>query len=176
MLAQTLGLAWLLLAPLSLWLLVRGRNPARLGAVLTLAALETATILATPSGGRAHPAAAQAVPERAHCAPYSPKPTAARLVGRRDLRLTWPASASECDTAKVLLRTSGRKLRVWLHEGPLKKHRKGLLTLPVHVTNGTASLSVPLPRPRDYRPYDGHTDHRIPTAPGTAHRHRAQKS
>ncbi|SEG56999.1 hypothetical protein SAMN05444920_103222 [Nonomuraea solani] len=44
MLALSLGLAWLLLAPLSLWLLVKGTNAERAGALVTLALLEAGTI------------------------------------------------------------------------------------------------------------------------------------
>ncbi|MFI7046012.1 hypothetical protein ACWDTT_12955 [Streptosporangium sandarakinum] len=45
-----LGVSWLVLAPLSLWLLVRGRGSARAGAVLALAGLEAATVWVSGGG------------------------------------------------------------------------------------------------------------------------------
>ncbi|GGP88635.1 hypothetical protein [Streptosporangium pseudovulgare] len=47
-----LGVSWLVLAPLSLWLLVRGRGSARAGAVLALAGLEAATVWVSGGGPR----------------------------------------------------------------------------------------------------------------------------
>ncbi|MBF8188310.1 hypothetical protein ITP53_21760 [Nonomuraea sp. K274] len=44
MLALSLGMAWLLLAPLSLWLLVRGSTGERAAALVTLLLLEGGTI------------------------------------------------------------------------------------------------------------------------------------
>ncbi|MGW4798985.1 hypothetical protein ACWEPC_41870 [Nonomuraea sp. NPDC004297] len=44
MLPFSLGMAWLFLAPLCLWLLVRGSGRERAGAVVTLALLEAGTI------------------------------------------------------------------------------------------------------------------------------------
>jgi hypothetical protein len=44
LLAFSLGMAWLFLAPLSLWLLVRGSTGERAGALVTLALLEGGTI------------------------------------------------------------------------------------------------------------------------------------
>jgi hypothetical protein len=48
--AFTLGLLWLVLAPLSLWVLLRGRPIQRVMSVLTLIALEGATIALDHSG------------------------------------------------------------------------------------------------------------------------------
>lgn len=123
MLAFALGLAWLVLSPLCLWILVRGRNPARLGAVLTLVAMEAATVLISQERESlvvvAHdaPAAARR-PAAPDCAERAPVPQAARL-GRRheQLRLYWTAAPDECGTAEVLLRRRGRELRVWISEG-----------------------------------------------------------
>ncbi|MFI6791093.1 hypothetical protein ACIBG4_27565 [Nonomuraea sp. NPDC050383] len=123
MLAFSLGLAWLVLGPFSLWVLVSGRAWARAGAVLALTMLEVATIatnavrfpLPDPHGG-----AVAARPEaRAECAEREPLPRTGRVEGRRGgLVLSWPAAAGECATADVVLRAEGRRLRVWLHEGP----------------------------------------------------------
>ncbi|MFC6898489.1 hypothetical protein ACFQGX_24450 [Nonomuraea dietziae] len=123
MLAFALGLAWLVLSPLCLWILVRGRNPARLGAVLTLVAMEAATVLISQERESlvvvAHdaPAAARR-PAAPDCSERAPVPQAARL-GRRheQLRLYWTAAPDECGTAEVLLRRRGRELRVWITEG-----------------------------------------------------------
>jgi hypothetical protein len=173
MLAFSIGLAWLLLAPLSLWVLVRGRNGARAGAVLTLLLLEGSTI-AMGSAAKVYrgpavvahdmPTAAAAAALGA-CEPRLPTPETARLSGAHDdLVLSWRARPDECSTAKVLLQPTGRELRVWVHEGPLTAARKGVRTLPVHVTRGAASLTVPLhlsPHTR-YRTVDGRTGRRIP--------------
>lgn len=176
MLAFSIGLAWLLLAPLSLWVLVRGRNGARAGAVLTLVLLEGSTIAMGSAADVdrgpavvAHdmPAAVGAgAAALGACAPRLPTPETARLSGAHDdLVLSWRARPGECSTAKVLLQPSGRDLRVWVHEGPMAAARKGVRTLPVHVVRGAASLTVPVhlsPHTR-YRTVDGRTGHRIPT-------------
>ncbi|NUR92194.1 MAG: hypothetical protein HOY71_49675, partial [Nonomuraea sp.] len=125
MLAFSLGMAWLLLAPLSLWVLVRGRNPARVGAFLTLALLEGGTVWLNSAQRAAQEPAVVAhdvVPPAppANCAERMPVPETARLSGRRDgLTLSWPAAPDECTTAKVVLRHTGKRLRGWVHEGPL---------------------------------------------------------
>ncbi|GAA3471051.1 hypothetical protein [Nonomuraea roseola] len=123
MLAFALGLAWLVLSPLCLWILVRGRNPARLSAVLTLVAMEAATVMISQERESlvvvAHDVPSAALrPSAPDCAERAPVPQAARL-GRRheQLRLYWTAAPDECGTAEVLLRRSGRELRVWITEG-----------------------------------------------------------
>ncbi|MEU4549800.1 hypothetical protein [Nonomuraea dietziae] len=123
MLAFALGLAWLVLSPLCLWILVRGRNPARLGAVLTLVALEAGTVVVSAERESlvvvAHDIPAAALqPAAPDCAERAPVPQAARL-GRRheQLRLYWTAAPDECGTAEVLLRRRGHELRVWITEG-----------------------------------------------------------
>lgn len=168
MLAITLGLAWLLLAPLCLWFLIRGRNLARLGAVATLALLEASTVgyaLGRPEQPVvvAHDMPAP-TPEPAACEQRKPVPQSARLVERQGLRLTWPAAANECETAQVVVRPQGRKLRIWIHEGTLAGHHANVQTLPVRVNRGAASLQVQLPTSGNYRPVDGRTNERIPTA------------
>ncbi|MEU7739527.1 hypothetical protein [Nonomuraea sp. NPDC049158] len=177
MLTFSLGLAWLLLAPLSLWVLVRGRNGARVGAVVTLALLEAATVAMTAEERDAAVVAHDAPPSvfSMACAARTPMPQTARLSGARDdLTLSWPASPDECATAQVTLRPKGRGLRVWVREGPSVGEGKGARTVPVHVVGGAASLRVPLdpPAPARLSPVDGHTGHRIPAAtddrPGTS--------
>lgn len=177
MLTFSLGLAWLLLAPLSLWVLVRGRNGARVGAVVTLALLEAATVAMTAEEREAAVVAHDAPPSvfSMACAARTPMPRTARLSGARDdLTLSWPASPDECATAQVTLRPQGRGLRVWIREGPSTGEGKAARTVPVRVVGGAASLRVPLdpPAPTRLSPVDGRTGHRIPAAtderPGTS--------
>jgi hypothetical protein len=172
MLAFSLGLAWLLLAPLSLWVLVRGHNAARAGAVLTLALLEVATVAMNrevaderPPAVVAHDMPPAAAPVA--CAERTLVPETARLSGARDgLTLSWSATPGECPTAKIMLRPEGRRLRVWVHEGPLHGKHKGIRTVPVRVMGGSATLRVPLdpPAPRRSHTVDGRTGRRIPSA------------
>ncbi|MCA2221294.1 hypothetical protein [Nonomuraea aurantiaca] len=167
MLTFSLGLAWLLLAPLSLWVLVRGRNGARVGAVVTLALLEAATVAMTAEERDAAVVAHEAPPSvfSMACAARTPMPQTARLSGARDdLTLSWPAAPDECATAQVTLRPKGRGLRVWIREGPSAGEGKGTRTVPVRVVGGAASLRVPLdpPAPARLSPVDGRTGHRIP--------------
>ncbi|MFI6319845.1 hypothetical protein ACIBG8_20085 [Nonomuraea sp. NPDC050556] len=172
MLAFALGLAWLVLGPLALWVVVRGRNPARVGAVLTLALLEAGTIWLNDNRQAAPPVMAVAshvvaAPAPVSCAERIPVPERARMGAHHDsLTLSWAAAPQECGTAKVVLRHKGAKIRVWIHEGPLKGVHSGVRTLPVHVADGTASLRVSLDlpsRPR-YLPIDGRSGHKIPSA------------
>ncbi|MEU7001339.1 hypothetical protein [Nonomuraea sp. NPDC046570] len=165
MLAFALGLTWLVLAPVCLWLLVRGRNPARAGAVLALAALEVATVVGVPDEAMV---VAYDVPPQpvAVCAERMPVPRQASLAPGR-LVLSWPAAADECGTASVVLRERGRTVRVWVHEGPLRGHHEGVVTVPVRVAHGTASLSVPVTTPAS-RPADGRSGRRIKLVSGTA--------
>ncbi|NUR88807.1 MAG: hypothetical protein HOY71_32370, partial [Nonomuraea sp.] len=81
------------------------------------------------------------------------------------LTLSWPAAPDECTTAKVVLRHTGKRLRVWVHEGPLQGAHTGVRTLPVHVVRGAAQLEIPLSLHRrgHYQPVDGRTGHRIPS-------------
>ncbi|NUW36556.1 hypothetical protein HTZ77_34890 [Nonomuraea sp. SMC257] len=121
MLVISLGLAWLVLGPFSLWVLVSGRAWARAGAVMTLTMLEVATI-ATRSARVPDPhglPVAASRETRAECAAREPVPQTGRVEGRRGgLVLSWPAAAGECATADVVLRADGHRLTVWLHEGP----------------------------------------------------------
>lgn len=169
MLAFALGLAWLVLGPPALWVVLRGRNPARVGAVLTLALLEAGTIWlndhrqAPPAPAVASHVVPAAVPA---CQERLPSPEHARLGSHHDsLTLSWTAVPQECDTAKVVVRHKGVRLRVWIREGPVKGGHKGAQTVPVHVEGGTATLRLALhlpDRPR-YLAIDGRTGERIPT-------------
>ncbi|MEU6722513.1 hypothetical protein ABZ917_02235 [Nonomuraea wenchangensis] len=167
MLALSLGAAWLLLAPLSLWLLFRGRPLERAGAIVTLLLLETGTIvmgrLATPQATPDHTVVAHDVPPPASCAGRAPTPRSARL--GTSLVLTWAARRHECDTAEVAMRSQGRRLLVWLHTGhPAPAGGGGRLayTLPVHVKGRTAAVTVPLPKDAARVPVDGRNGRRIP--------------
>ncbi|MEV0199034.1 hypothetical protein [Nonomuraea sp. NPDC050691] len=122
MLVFSLGLAWLVLGPFSLWVLVSGRVWARAGAVMTLTMLEVATIatnaarVPVPSPHDVAGAASRGT--RTECVAREPVPQAGRVDGRRGgLVLYWPATTGECATADVVLRADGNRLTVWLHEG-----------------------------------------------------------
>jgi hypothetical protein len=165
MLAISLGAAWLLLGPLALWVLVRGRPGARVGAVVTLVLLEGATVAMNdarpPDPGQqvvAHDMPPVAV--RSDCAARTPVPESAK-VGTR-LVLSWAATPHECATAKVITRPEGRRLLVWVHEGPLHGEHKGVRTVSVRVQGGMAALTVPLPDKAHYIPVDGRSGRRIP--------------
>ncbi|MFD1936510.1 MULTISPECIES: hypothetical protein [Nonomuraea] len=162
MLAIALGIAWLVLSPLCLWIIVRGRMGAKVGAVLTLAAMEVATVAVRPAHEApqvvAHDVPAPPRPSAADCAERTPVPQTARLEkGHESLELFWSAEPDECRTAKVVLRHRGRELRVWVHEGPLRGHHVGVRTVPVRVEGGTASLrlALDLPERAHYRTVDG---------------------
>jgi hypothetical protein len=164
MLATSLGAAWLFLGPLALWVLVKGRPGARVGAVVTLALLEGATI-AMADAAPAHPGPAVVAHDmppatRPACDERAPVPQTAKF--GRDLVLSWTAVPHECDTAKVITRPEGRRLLVWVHEGPLRGEHKGVRTLPVHVKDGRADLTVPLSDQTRYIPVDGRSGRRIP--------------
>ncbi|MEW9547607.1 hypothetical protein [Nonomuraea sp. NPDC050783] len=174
MLALSLGAAWLLLAPLSLWLLVKGRATERVGAVVTLLLLEGVTIAMGRLVPRTAPdrtaVVAHDVPApSAACAERAPIPRSARL--GRSMVLTWAAARHECDTAEVALRSQGRRLLVWLYTervpgGPprtmMTDTRQVELTLPVRVKGRTAAVTVPLPGRRERVPVDGRSGRRIP--------------
>ncbi|MEU7894703.1 hypothetical protein AB0B45_17810 [Nonomuraea sp. NPDC049152] len=162
MLAIALGIAWLVLSPLCLWILFRGRMGAKIGALLTLAAMEAATVALSPAHEApqvvAHDVPPPARLPAAECAERTPVPQTARLEKDREtLELFWTAEPDECRTAKVVLRHKGRELRVWVHEGPLHGHHEGVRTVPVHVVGDTASLRLALHVPEHvrYQPVDG---------------------
>ncbi|MFF5209742.1 hypothetical protein [Streptosporangium sp. NPDC000396] len=156
-----LGVSWLILAPLCLWLLLRGPGPVRLGAVLALAGLEAATIwvnntVQAPPAPIARPAtmpvpAAEAAGRVPPCSTRLPVPERARAArSQGELRAVtffWTASADECDTTTVVLRQANRRIRVWMHEGPMKHRPAGARTLPVDVSGGVASAEVRLVPP-----------------------------
>ncbi|MFC5831897.1 hypothetical protein [Nonomuraea insulae] len=174
MLALSLGVAWLILAPLCLWLLVKGSKAERAGAIATLALLEAGTIamnaLATPS--RIRPAtepASHAVPvPMPACDERAPVPRSARAGA--ELVLTWPAVPRQCDTAEVVLRAHGRRLLVWLYEttrtgehtAVLTTRHRNVFTLPVHIKSGTVTLKVPLHEKSGYILTDGRSGRPIP--------------
>ncbi|QYC39277.1 hypothetical protein Nocox_08260 [Nonomuraea coxensis DSM 45129] len=176
MLALSLGVAWLLLAPLSLWLLFRGRPLERTGAIVTLLLLEASTIvmgrLTTPHPAPDHAVVAHdAAPPVASCAQRAPTPRSARL--GTSLVLTWVAGHHECRTAEVAMRSQGRRLLVWLQTGrpaPAGGARSGpqrlAYTLPVQVKGHTAAVTVPLPKNAARVPVDGRSGRRIPPPRG----------
>ncbi|MET9342857.1 hypothetical protein [Nonomuraea sp. NPDC003804] len=164
MLSIALGLAWLVLSPLCLWIVFRGRVTARIGALLTLAALEGATVVLSPgheaSDVVAHDVPAPPRPIAAQCPARAPVPQTARLArDHQRLELFWSARPDECQTAKVVLRPKGRQLRVWVHEGPWDSRPKGARTVPVHVVGDTAWLrmAIEVPQRTRYQPVDGRT-------------------
>ncbi|MEU5861078.1 MULTISPECIES: hypothetical protein [unclassified Nonomuraea] len=168
MLAISLGAAWLLLTPLALWVLVKGRPGARVGAVVTLALLEVATVaMSDVPAGRGPTVVAHDMPPAPAlpaCDERTPIPQWATVgghVGRR-LVLSWTAAPHECATAKVIARPEGRRLLVWVHEGPLSGDHEGVRVLPVRVKDGRAALTVPLPADERYIPVDGRSGRRIP--------------
>ncbi|MDP9860823.1 MULTISPECIES: hypothetical protein [Streptosporangium] len=180
-----LGVSWLILAPLCLWLLIRGNGATRLGSVVALAGLEVTTLWVhsttrTPSTPAAHPPAMTAPAARppamtapaaepagraTACAARLPSPEQARPArSQGDLRAVtfrWTAVADECDTATVVLRRDRRDVKVWLHEGPMRHRPAGARRLPVSVADGMASVEVrlapPLPGKGAFRAIDGRT-------------------
>ncbi|GAA2206144.1 hypothetical protein GCM10009850_016020 [Nonomuraea monospora] len=178
MLPLSLGMAWLLLAPLCLWLLVKGSNRERAAAIATLALLEAGTIAMTsiphpaipirPAAARplpAPPTRTAATPMPASCDERAQVPHAAEVRHGNELLLSWPAAPRECGCAEVALLAGDRKLLIWLRTTPRTgrhESRKGLLTLPVHVKDGTASLTVPLHREERLTPADGRSGRPIP--------------
>ncbi|GAB2484945.1 hypothetical protein GCM10027187_60630 [Streptosporangium sandarakinum] len=102
-----LGVSWLVLAPLSLWLLVRGRGSARAGAVLALAGLEAATVWVSGGGpGMIGPRDTVAVAAAGHAiAPGTAGPGAVAEHGNAAARpgTTAPArSAAPCAARPVV--------------------------------------------------------------------------
>jgi hypothetical protein len=160
MLALSLGVAWLLLAPLSLWLLVKGRTAARVGAIVTLMMLEAGTIAMAHLPGPVPEAVVVShdVSPASACEERTPVPRSARV--GKVLVLTWAAARRECETAEVALRTKGERLLVWVRTrrpGP-----PGDLALPVRVKGDAATVTVPLPHKSGHIPIDGRSGHRIP--------------
>jgi hypothetical protein len=177
MLALSLGVAWLLLAPLSLWLLIKGSAGERVAAIMTLALLEGGTIvmdgLHSPIAD--HSVVAHDVSPAPACDERTPTPRSA-TVGKA-LVLRWAATARECETAEVTVRSKGRRLLVWLRAGPgaggrgtaLRAGREVAFTLPVRVKGHTAAVKVPLSEisgadKSGHIPIDGRSGRRIPVA------------
>ncbi|MFI6738033.1 hypothetical protein ACIBI9_34350 [Nonomuraea sp. NPDC050451] len=168
MLAISLGVAWLVLGPLCLWLLVRGSTGERLAAIVTLALLEGGTI--AMGAEERPPPAPQAIVANVmpSCQERVPVPRSAKVA--HEIVLTWAAAPQECGAAEVVVRAEGRKLRLWLYEGPnvgrhmaaLTTHHQRVFTLPVHVEGGRAALRLPLREKPDYVLTDGRTGRRIP--------------
>ncbi|MBG0828378.1 hypothetical protein HS041_11435 [Planomonospora sp. ID67723] len=166
-----LGVLWLFLAPLGLWLLVRGRGPARMGGILALAGLEAATLWlapgAAPPAPPARPAAqpAPGVPGGPACSALPPVPERVKLTRRKNelraVRLSWTAAADECGTAIVVLRHRNHRIKLWLHERAAGPPPAGSHTLPVTVADGTASAELrlvpPLPGRSELTAVDGRT-------------------
>ncbi|MGW0808796.1 hypothetical protein [Nonomuraea sp. NPDC002799] len=174
MLALSLGAAWLLLAPLSLWLLIRGTTGERVGAIMTLVLLEGGTIAMTaaiPVPVPHPPAVARPAAAPPSCDTRAPAPLSAEVGKARDaLVLSWPAGPRECASADVVVHDKGDKLLVWVYEGPragkhravFTLHHREAVTLPVHVRGRTAVLRVPLGDKSGFIPIDGRTGRRIP--------------
>ncbi|TMR08606.1 hypothetical protein ETD86_47050 [Nonomuraea turkmeniaca] len=165
MLALSLGVAWLLLGPLSLWLLVKGSTTERVGAIVTLALLEGGTIVMNQVAQDAipeHSVVSHDVSPTPACDARTPAPRSAR-VGRA-LVLAWPAVRRECGTAEVTVRSKGRRLLVWVRtvEGPGDRRT----VLPVRVKGDMARVTVPLPDKSGRIAVDGRSGRRIP-APTT---------
>ncbi|MGP3954604.1 hypothetical protein ACTWPT_01300 [Nonomuraea sp. 3N208] len=161
MLALSLSVAWLLLAPLSLWLLVKGSTAERMGAILTLALLEGGTIVMNQLAEDSipeHSVVSHDLSPTPACDERTPAPRSAR-VGKA-LVLTWPAVRRECETAEVTVRAKGRRLLVWVRTVPGPDDRRTVL--PVRVKGDTARVTVPLPERSDHIPVDGRSGRRIP--------------
>ncbi|WP_188190680.1 hypothetical protein [Nonomuraea sp. SYSU D8015] len=157
--AISLGVAWLLLAPLSLWLLIKGNTAERIAAIATLLLLEGGTIamdhIRRPPVQGTSVVSHDASPPRA-CDERYPVLRSARA--GTALVLTWAAARRECETAEVSLRTKGKRLLVWLRTG----QGSGDLTLPISVKGDTAAVTVPLPGKAGRIPVDGSSGRRIP--------------
>ncbi|GAA4595516.1 hypothetical protein GCM10023194_65200 [Planotetraspora phitsanulokensis] len=175
MFAFVLGLSWLILTPVCVWLLFgRGhRGLARAAAALTLAGLQGGTLLmgfieepppsvatvplARPAGSPSPAVSGDAVaatprpsPSAHSCAVRALAPESVRLSRTGSdvdgMTVYWDAAAHGCGTASVALQPVGRRLRIWLEEGTADRH-KGERTLPVTVADGRASLDLPLSPP-----------------------------
>ncbi|GAA2885664.1 hypothetical protein GCM10010517_49330 [Streptosporangium fragile] len=121
------------------------------------------TTQATQGGGHGGNAAS--------CPARLPAPERLRLARHqgtlRGVTLFWTARADECDTATVVLRHRNRTIKVWMREGGAQERsgaadrRSGVVTGPVSVTGGVASVQVrltaPLPGAGALRAVDGRT-------------------
>ncbi|GIH70572.1 hypothetical protein [Sphaerimonospora thailandensis] len=169
MFALLLGLAWLILTPVCVWLLFgRDRSGSvRAAAVVTLGTLQVATMVigfanrhptSTGPAGQAPIAEAPITGGGAggagvidgatsSCPPRILSPEAVRLHRSGEaLNVTvfWKAGTSQCDEAAVALHPSGKRLGILLREGgaagePLPGETR---TAPVHVAQGMASLRL----------------------------------
>ncbi|MGI5283384.1 hypothetical protein ACQEVF_08635 [Nonomuraea polychroma] len=162
MLAVSLGVVWLLLGPLSLWLLVKGSTTERMGAIVALVLLEGGTIVmnqVVQDPIPEHTVVSHDVSPTAICDERTPSPRSARV--GRSLVLAWPAVRRECETAEVTVRAKGRRLLVWVHTvaGP----GDHLPVHPIRVKGDTARVTVPLPEKSGHIPVDGRNGRRIPT-------------
>jgi hypothetical protein len=151
------GVAWLLLAPLSLWLLVKGSTAGRVAAIMTLALLEGGTIAMDHLHRHPVPDASVVshdVSPAPACDARTPVPRSAKA--GKALVLSWAAARRECETAEVTVRTRGERLLVWLRTS------QGPGELPVRVKGDTATVRVPLPGRSGHIPVDGRSGRRIP--------------
>ncbi len=170
--ALALGVSWLVLGPVCVWLLFGLGQPLRnrLGAVAALLALEGATIFLAPGDHRPEPPPVAAMmpprpvpsPTAVSCPVRLPHPDEVRL-SRTHVTILWPAVIGECDTAAVVLGTHGNRLRVWVHEGALVgNHRASVV--PVNIDGHTAFVDVARKLARHpWVAVDGRSGKRIPT-------------
>lgn len=156
MFAFSLGLCWLVLTPVCVWLLFRRghRGPLRAAGAVTLVTLQAATIAfgfaqrhgAVPAqtvavrdpGAPAPEGRAPAVPGREPaCDQRVATPDAVRLSFRgralHGLTVYWPATAGQCDTATVAVHQAGRRLRIWVQEGAEGGRQEGTHHVPIRV-------------------------------------------
>ena len=163
-----LGVSWLILTPLCLWNLLQRRNadPAdeRHGAGLAGGGHDLGRFgrpgsrtdpdrrvpASQGSSGFCGPCR-EGGPSAASCPTRLPAPERARLARHqgtlRSVTLFWRARTDECDTATVVLRHRNRAIKVWMHEGSMKRRPTDARTLPVSVAGGVASMKVPLAPP-----------------------------
>ncbi|MFC0862971.1 hypothetical protein ACFHYQ_11770 [Sphaerimonospora cavernae] len=172
MFALLLGLAWLILTPVCVWLLFgRDRSGSvRATAVVTLGTLQVATMVigftsrhptSTGPAGRAPIAEAPIAGDGAggagdagvidqatsSCPPRILSPEAVRLRrsgGTLNVTVFWKAGTPQCDEAAVALHPSGKRLGILLREGGAAGEPLPgeMRTAPVHVTRGMASLHL----------------------------------
>jgi hypothetical protein len=186
MFALLLGVAWLVLSPLCVWWIFGRGLPGyrRLIAIVILGGLEVGTIMlaASEHSSRAPrmsaepapaPAIRASIPSAAvarDCGTRLPVPQRVRLArgagGVSAILVYWKAAPGECPEAAVALHRSGRRLRLWVHEGVLRARRRGTVTVPVHVDHNEASLDLrlrpPLPGRARYIAVDGRSGRAIP--------------
>ncbi|MBO4273301.1 hypothetical protein, partial [Microbispora triticiradicis] len=155
MFAFSLGLCWLVLTPVCVWLLFgRGhRGALRAAGALTLAALQTVTIaLGFAQRPEATPARTVAVRDTGAAEPKERPPVASggsvcdqrvatpdavRLSFRgralHGLTVYWPATTGQCDTATVAVHQAGHRLRIWVREGAEDGGQEGTHRVPIRV-------------------------------------------